>query len=88
MARRVDIFRAGRPVCISGEALVREAAGDHPEVIIRNLRIYEAAAPLVAERSIKAVPADVVDGRLLGYCNNAGPYRDELVAVGVGRTPG
>lgn len=35
--------------------------------------------------SIKAVPAAVVDGRLLGCCSNAGPGRDELVAAGVGQ---
>ncbi|MCA1835646.1 MAG: hypothetical protein LC721_04645 [Actinobacteria bacterium] len=89
MARRIEIFSAGYPVCVSGEAVVCQVAGDHQEeVVIRDLRSDEAAARLVAERGIKAVPAVVVDGRLLGCCNNAGPDREELVAAGVAQPPG
>jgi len=88
MARRIEVFRAGCPVCVSGDALGRDVAGDHQEVIIRNLRTDEVAATPVAERRIKAVPGVVVDGRLLGCCNNTGPDCDEVVAAGVGQLPG
>jgi glutaredoxin len=87
MAQRIEIFSAGCPVCVSGEALVREVAGDSQEVVVHDLRNDEAAA-LAAEQGIKAVPAVVVDGRLLGCCSNAGPDRDELVAAGVGQPRG
>ncbi len=63
---------------------MRELAGDHQEVVVHDLRNDDAAATLAAEQGIKAVPAVVVDGRLLGCCSNAGPDRDELVAAGVG----
>ena len=72
-------------MCVEGEARVRELAGDHQEVVVHDLRNDEAAAALAAEQGIKAVPAVVVDGRLLGCCSNAGPNRDELVAAGVGQ---
>lgn len=75
-------------MCVEGEALVRELAGDDQEVVVHDLRHDEAAATLAAEQGIKAVPAVVVDGRLLGCCSNAGPNRDELVAAGVGNTQG
>lgn len=75
-------------MCVSGEALVRELAGDYQEVVVHDLRHDEAAATLAADQGIKAVPAVVVDGRLLGCCSNAGPDRDELVAVGVGQPHG
>lgn len=88
MARRIEIFSAGCPVCVSGEALVRELAGDHQEVVVHDLRDDEAAAGRLAEQGINAVPAVVVDGRLLGCCSNAGPDRAELIAAGVGRPHG
>ena len=87
MAQRIEVFSAGCPVCAAGEALVREVAGDYQEVVVHALRNDEGAA-LAAEQGIKAVPAVVVDGRLLGCCSNAGPHRDELEAAGVGRPRG
>lgn len=88
MARRIELFSAGCPVCVEGEVLVRTLAGDHQEVVVRDLRNDEAAATLAAEQGIRSVPAVVVDGRLLGCCANAGPDRDELVAAGVGQPHG
>ena len=88
MARRIELFSAGCPVCVEGEALVRELASDHQEVVVHDLRDDPAAATLAAEQGIKAVPAVVVDGRLLGCCSNAGPDRDELAAAGVGQPNG
>ena len=75
-------------MCVSGEALVREVAGDHQEVVVHDLRHDEAAATLAADQGVKVVPAVLVDGRLLGCCSNAGPDRDELVAAGVGQPHG
>ena len=87
MAQRIEIFSAGCPVCAAGEARVRELAGDHQEVVVHDLRTDEASAR-AAEQGIRALPAVVVDGRLLGCCSNAGPDRYELVAAGVGQPHG
>lgn len=65
-----------------------EVADDDQKVIIGDLRGDEAAATLVAERGIKAAPAVVVDGRLLGCCNNAVADHAELEAAGVGPPTG
>jgi glutaredoxin 3 len=88
MAQRIEIFSAGCPVCVAGETRVREVAGDYQEVVVHDLRTDEEAAARAAEQGISAVPAVVVDGRLLGCCRNAGPDRDELVAAGVGQPHG
>jgi hypothetical protein len=88
MAQRIEIFSAGCPICEAGEARVRELAGGHQVVVVHDLRNDAAAAAKAAEQGINAVPAVVVDGRLLGCCSNAGPDRDELVAAGVGQPPG
>lgn len=87
MAQRIEIFSAGCPVCEVGEARVRELAGDHQEVVVHDLRTDEAAAALAAERGVKAVPAVMVDGELLGCCRNSGPSDDQLIAAGVGQPP-
>ena len=87
MAQRIEIFSAGCPLCEAGEATVRRVAGDHQEIVVHDLRSDEAAAARAAEHGVKAVPAVVVDGNLLGCCRNTGPSEDELVAAGVGRPP-
>lgn len=87
MARRIEIFSAGCPVCIAGEARVRELAGGHQEVVVHDLRSDDAAVARAAEQGINAVPAVVVDGRLLGCCSSTGPVPADLLAAGVGRPP-
>ncbi|HVL06001.1 MAG TPA: hypothetical protein VM388_08435 [Acidimicrobiales bacterium] len=87
MAQRIEIFSAGCPVCVAGEARVRELAGDHQAVVVHDLRSDPAAAARASEQGINAVPAVVVDGRLLGCCSNAGPDTAELIAAGVGQPP-
>ncbi len=85
MTKRIEIFSAGCPVCEEGTARVRAVAGDDQEIVIHDLRADEDAARRAAEHGIKAVPAVVVDGRLLACCRNTGPTEEELVAAGVGR---
>ena len=85
MAQRIEIFSAGCPVCEAGEARVRQLAGDHQEVVVHDLLHDETAAALAADQGIRAVPAVVVDGQLLGCCRNSGPSDEELVAAGVGQ---
>ncbi len=74
-------------MCEEGTAKVRALAGDEQEVVVYDLRADEVAAARAAEHGIKAVPAVVVDGQLLGCCRNTGPTAEELVAAGIGRPP-
>jgi glutaredoxin 3 len=85
MKARIEIFSAGCPVCEEGTARVRALAADDEEIVVYDLRADEAAARRAAEHGIKAVPAVVVDGRLLACCRNTGPTEEELVAAGVGQ---
>ena len=85
MTQRIEIFSAGCALCEAAETLVREVAGGHQEIVVHDLRRHPEAAARAAEHGVNAVPAIVVDGRLLGCCRNAGPSTEELVAAGVGR---
>ncbi len=85
MARRIEIFSAGCPVCEAGTERVRDVAGDDDEIVVHDLRAGDGAA-LAARHGIHAVPAVVVDGQLLGCCRNTGPTEDELRAAGVGHS--
>ncbi len=87
MSPRIEIFSAGCPVCEEGTARVRAVAGDDQEIVVHDLRADDAAVRRADEYGIKAVPAVVVDGRLLACCRNTGPTEEELVAAGVGQPP-
>lgn len=86
MVKRIEIFSAGCPVCEDGTALVRALAGEGVDIVVHDLHGDKAAAERAAEHGIKAVPAVVVDGRLLACCRNTGPTEEELIAAGVGQT--
>ncbi len=79
--RRIEVFTAGCPVCEPAVGLVREAAGEGHEVIVRNLYQDSGVAEAALGYGIKTVPAVVVDGSLLGCCRNTGPSREELAAA-------
>ena len=78
---KVEIFTAGCPVCDQGVQLVREVAGEGHVVIVHDLRQDARAADLAFAYGVKAVPAVVVDGSLLGCCQNTGPRREDLTAA-------
>jgi glutaredoxin len=78
---KVEIFTAGCPVCDQGVQLVREVAGERHEVIVHDLRQDARAAEQASAYGIKTVPAVVVDGSLLGCCQNTGPRREDLTAA-------
>ncbi len=86
MSRRIEIFSAGCPVCEEGTARVRALTGDDEDIVVHDLRNDEKAAQRATEHGVKAVPAVVVEGRLLACCRNTGPTEEELVAAGVGQT--
>lgn len=83
MKRRVAVFTAGCPVCDPAVQLVQELACLDCEVTIHELR--QSGAEKAAQYGIKTVPALVVDGRLVSCCQDPGPSREELIAVGIGQ---
>jgi len=78
---KVEIFTAGCPVCDQGVQLVREVAGEGHEVIVHYLRQDERAAERASSYGVRTVPAVVVNGSLLGCCQNTGPRREDLRAA-------
>jgi len=78
---KVEIFTAGCPVCDQGVQLVREVAGEGHEVIVHYLRQDERAAERAFSYGVRTVPAVVVDGSLLGCCQNTRPRREDLRAA-------
>lgn len=46
--------------------------------------VHDVGAEVARKYGISALPAVVVDDRLLSCCAHGGPSRDELVAAGVG----
>lgn len=81
--RQVEVFTAGCPVCEPAIQLVQEMACPDCEVTIHDLR--QSGAEKAAQYGIKTVPAVVVNGNLVSCCQNPGPSRDELAAVGIGQ---
>jgi glutaredoxin len=81
--RKVEVFTAGCPVCEPAVQLVHEMACPDCDVTVYDLR--EGNAEAAASYGIKTVPAVVVDGRVVSCCDNRGPVRAELSAVGIGR---
>ncbi len=81
--RHVEVFTAGCPVCAPAVQLVKETACPDCEVVVHDL--HESGQEKGAQYGIHAVPAVVVDGRLLSCCESKGPNREELLAAGIGR---
>jgi len=81
--RQVEVFIAGCPVCEPAVRLVQETACPDCEIVIHDL--HESGQEKAAQYGIRAVPAVVVEGRLLSCCQNAGPNREDLVAAGIGQ---
>jgi glutaredoxin 3 len=80
--RRIEVFSAGCPACEPVVDLVKSLACPACQVEVLDMRQPEAAAR--AERyGVKAVPAVVVDGRLLPY--GSGSDAVTLRAAGLGQ---
>lgn len=84
--RLVEIFTAGCPICREAVELVRELACDNCDV-----RVYDKGCPSqecrqkAADYGIKRLPAVVVDGRLVGCCQDQEHVsRQALTAAGIG----
>jgi glutaredoxin len=76
MAKRIDVYSAGCPLCMDTIDMVKRLAeGD--EVHIRDMQQREIAD--AAQRlGIRSVPAVVIDGQLADCCRGRGPDEDVI----------
>lgn len=87
MKRTVEIFSAGCPLCRDAEARVRAIACPSCEVSVRDLNDSATGTDSLRRAQaygIRAVPAVVVNGRLLECCRAEGPSDGALRAAGIG----
>jgi Hg(II)-responsive transcriptional regulator len=82
--RKVEVFSAGCPVCADLVDLVKATACPSCEVTIYNLSQGQGTDE--AKRyGITAVPAVVVEGKLLDCCKRAHITKHDLEAAGIGK---
>lgn len=82
--RKVEVFTAGCSVCTDLVDLVKATACPHCEVIIYNLGQGQGAEE-AKQYGINAVPAVVVEGKLLDCCKRAHVTKHDLEAAGIGK---
>lgn len=83
MARQVEIFVAGCPLCEDAIQLVNELACPNCEVAVLSLNQKEGLTR-AREYGITSVPTVVVDGRVVECCQRS-IDADTLRAAGVGQ---
>ncbi len=82
--RKVEVFTAGCPVCTDLVDLVKATACPDCEVTVYNLNQGQGADE--AKRyGVTAVPAVVVEGKLLDCCKRTHPTEHDLKAAGIGQ---
>jgi glutaredoxin len=87
--RLVEIFTAGCPVCSDTVKLVREMACESCEIRVYDLNAgceTNQCRQKTEQYGIRRLPAVVVDGKLVGCCENQNPVSPAaLAAAGIGR---
>lgn len=84
MARKIEIFSAGCPVCGEAVRMVRENACPSCEVTVLDMKDPEVARR-AEELGVRSVPAVAIDGKLAGCCAGRGPELETLKAEGLGK---
>lgn len=88
MARKVEVFVAGCPVCEPAVKLVKEMACGNCEVTIYDLRescATDECRTKAEQYGIKRLPAVAIDGQLADCCSTQqGITREALAAAGLG----
>ena len=72
MARTIEVFSAGCPMCTDTIEMVKRLVGSEHEVHVRDMQQAETAAR-ARDLGVRSVPAVVVDGTLAGCCAGRGP---------------
>lgn len=85
MARQVEIFTAGCPLCEPVVTLVRQIACDQCDVTVYNLSDDPQAAERAKSAGVERVPMVLVDGQPADCCAAGGPVTEAgLRAAGIG----
>ena len=89
MARKIEVFSAGCPMCDPAVKLVQEMACGNCDVSVYDLRegcATDECRTKAQEYGIHRVPAVVIDGKLADCCASQSPVtREALAAAGVGQ---
>lgn len=81
--RKVEIFSAGCPACAETSELVNALACPSCEVSVLDMK--DASVASRAKRlGVRAVPAVVIDGKLVECCAGAGTRKESLRNTGIG----
>jgi glutaredoxin 3 len=84
MARLIEVFSAGCPICDQAVAMVRSMLCPSCE-----LRVLDTRSDLVAARArhlgVQRLPAIAVDGSLVECCRGGGIDEKALRAAGIGK---
>jgi glutaredoxin len=84
MARKIEIFSAGCPLCDEAVEMVKRNSCASCEVTILDMKEPEVARRAKA-LGVRSVPAVAIDGKLAGCCAGRGPDEETLRAEGLGR---
>ncbi|MEJ2102733.1 MAG: thioredoxin family protein [Desulfobacterales bacterium] len=83
MARKVEIFSAGCPLCDEAVDMVQRISCPSCEVTVLDMKDPEVASRAKA-LGVRSVPAVAIDGKLAGCCAGRGPDEEALKAEGLG----
>lgn len=81
--RKIEIFSAGCPACVTAVRTVNRIAGPCCEVEVLDMHRPEVAAR-AEQYGVRSVPAVAVDGKLADCCAGRGVDEATLRAAGVG----
>lgn len=84
MARKVEVFTAGCPLCEPVVEMVQRLACPNCDVTLHNLRDDPQAAQRAQELGVQRVPMVVVDGKPAECCQVGEVTEEGLRAAGVG----
>ncbi|GBF27090.1 hypothetical protein MnTg02_02135 [bacterium MnTg02] len=82
--RKIEIFSANCPVCVSAIEQVKEAACPSCEIQVLDMGSTEVQKR-AAELGIRSVPAVLIDGRFAICCEDRGIDLGVLRAAGLGQ---
>ena len=83
MAKKIEVFSAGCPMCRDAVDLVRRVAGPRDRIEVLDLN-DPGVARRAAGLGVRAVPAVAVGGELAACCRTQGVSEEVLRAAGVG----
>lgn len=77
MAKKIEVFSAGCPVCKETIETVKRLAGSNHKVVVYDMNKSDIAAKAKGH-GVRSVPAVVIDGKLASCCEGRGPEEHVL----------